>query len=153
MRGRLPHSCRGQSKEVGIIKSVNADMPAVGKINAARGKELPRRDLIQLALSAVLPVSVNEIKDASDTNTDFDDIDSAIRGGYFLKEGLANNEDFYFLNLLITVAAPSEEDLEWKVNEMKKLLASQDMQLRTCHFREEQAFLKGTYPGRSRPRR
>ncbi len=38
-------------------------------------------------------------------NTDFDDIDGAIRSGYFLKEGLANNEDFYYLNLLITITA------------------------------------------------
>ena len=32
--------------------------------------------------------------------------------GYFLKEGLANNEDFYYLNLLITITASNEEDLE-----------------------------------------
>ncbi len=39
-------------------------------------------------------VSIAKIKDASDTNTDFDDLDGAIRSGYFLKEGLGNNEDF-----------------------------------------------------------
>lgn len=54
---------------------------------------------------------------------------------------LANNEDFYYLNLLITITASNEEDLEWKVSEMKKLLLSQDMNACTCHFREEQAFL------------
>ncbi len=88
-----------------------------------------------------LRINRSRIKDASDTNTDFDDIDSAIRSGYFLKEGLANNEDFYFMNLLVTVTASSVDDLEWKVNEMKKLLLSQDMRVSTCHFREEQAFL------------
>ena len=88
-----------------------------------------------------LRINRSKIKDASDTNTDFDDIDGAIRSGYFLKEGLANNEDFYYLNLLITVTAPSVEDLEWKVSEMKKLLLSQDMDVSACHFREEQAFL------------
>ena len=88
-----------------------------------------------------LRINRSKIKDASDTNTDFDDIDGAIRSGYFLKEGLANNEDFYYLNLLITVTAPSVEDLEWKVSEMKKLLLSQDMNVSACHFREEQAFL------------
>ncbi len=116
-------------------------------VNAGDGIDLdmflsrqPKEQIVQKVVQQ-LRINRSRIKDASDTNTDFDDIDSAIRGGYFLKEGLANNEDFYFLNLLITVTAPSEEDLEWKVNEMKKLLASQDMQLRTCHFREEQAFL------------
>ncbi len=57
-----PVTVRG-NQEVGIIKAVNADMPAVGKINAARRKELPRRDLIHLALSAVLPVPVNHLPD------------------------------------------------------------------------------------------
>ena len=46
-----------------------------------------------------------------------------------------------YLNLLITITASNEEDLEWKVSEMKKLLLSQDMNACTCHFREEQAFL------------
>ena len=116
-------------------------------VNAGDGIDLdmfltrqPKERIIQ-RVGQQLRINRSKIKDASDTNTDFDDIDSAIRSGYFLKEGLANNEDFYYLNLLITVTAPSEGDLEWKVSEMKKLLLSQDMNVRTCHFREEQAFL------------
>lgn len=100
----------------------------------------PKERIIQ-RVGQQLRINRSKIKDASDTNTDFDDIDGAIRSGYFLKEGLANNEDFYYLNLLITVTAPSVEDLEWKVGEMKKLLLSQDMAVSACHFREEQAFL------------
>lgn len=100
----------------------------------------PKETIIQ-KVGQQLRINRSKIKDASDTNTDFDDIDGAIRSGYFLKEGLANNEDFYYLNLLITITASNEEDLEWKVSEMKKLLLSQDMNACTCHFREEQAFL------------
>ena len=100
----------------------------------------PKETIIQ-KVGQQLRINRSKIKDASDTNTDFDDIEGAIRSGYFLKEGLANNEDFYYLNLLITITASNEEDLEWKVSEMKKLLLSQDMNACTCHFREEQAFL------------
>ena len=100
----------------------------------------PKERIIQ-KVGQQLRINRSKIKDASDTNTDFDDIDGAIRSGYFLKDGLANNEDFYFMNLLLTITAASEEDLEWKVNEMKKLLLSQDMNVCTCHYREEQAFL------------
>lgn len=100
----------------------------------------PKERIIQ-KVGQQLRINRSRIKDASDTNTDFDDIDSAIRSGYFLKEGLANNEDFYFMNLLLTITAQNEEDLEWKVSEMKKLLLSQDMRASSCHFREEQAFL------------
>ena len=92
-------------------------------------------------LGQQLRINRSKIKEASDTNSDFDDLDGAIRSGYFLKDGLANNEDFYFLNLLITITAPSVEELEWREREMRKLLLSQDMQICTCSFREEQAFL------------
>ena len=115
-------------------------------VNAGDGIDLdmflsrqPKERIIQ-RVGQQLCINRSKIKDASDTNTDFDDIDGAIRSGYFLKEGLANNEDFYYLNLLITVTAPSVEDLEWKASEIKKLLLSQDMDVCTCHFREEQAF-------------
>ena len=116
-------------------------------VNAGDGIDLdmfltrqPKEQVIQ-KVGQQLRINRSRIKDTSDTNTDFDDIDSAIRSGYFLKEGLANNEDFYFMNLLVTVTASDVDDLEWKVNEMKKLLLSQDMRVSTCHFREEQAFL------------
>ncbi|MFQ8758102.1 MAG: VirB4 family type IV secretion system protein [Intestinimonas sp.] len=115
-------------------------------VNAGDGIDLdmflsrqPKERIIQ-RVGQQLRINRSKIKDASDTNMDFDDIDGAIRSGYFLKEGLANNEDFYYLNLLITVTAPSVEDLEWKASEIKKLLLSQDMDVCTCHFREEQAF-------------
>ncbi len=116
-------------------------------VNAGDGIDLDMflsrqpKELIIQKVGQQLRINRSKIKDASDTNTDFDDIDSAIRSGYFLKEGLANNEDFYYMNLLITVTASTVDDLEWKVNEMKKLLLSQDMRASSCHFREEQAFL------------
>ena len=116
-------------------------------VNAGDGIDLDMflsrqpKELIIQKVGQQLRINRSRIKDASDTNTDFDDIDSAIRSGYFLKEGLANNEDFYYMNLLITVTASTVDDLEWKVNEMKKLLLSQDMRASACHFREEQAFL------------
>lgn len=100
----------------------------------------PKERIIQ-KVGQQLRINRSKIKDASDTNTDFDDIDGAIRSGYFLKDGLGNSEDFYFLNLLITITAANVEDLEWKIAEMKKLLLSQDMDVCTCSFREEQAFL------------
>lgn len=99
------------------------------------------KDRIQQKLGQQIRINRSKIKEASDTNSDYDDLDSAIRSGYFLKEGLANNEDFYYINTLITITANSLEELEWRSNEMKKLLLSQDMEAVSCHFREEQALL------------
>ena len=92
-------------------------------------------------LGQQLRINRSKIKETSDTNTDFDDLDGAIRSGYFLKDGLANNEDFYYMNLLITITAETPEDLAWREREMKKLLVSQDLAVSACSFREEQAFL------------
>ena len=103
--------------------------------------EKQAKDRIQQKLGQQLRINRSKLKDASDTNTDFDDLDSAIRSGYFLKEGLAANEDFYYMNILLTITADSLEELEWRTNEMQKLLLSQDMEAVSCHFREEQALL------------
>ncbi len=100
----------------------------------------PKEQIVQ-KVGQQLRINRSKIKDASDTNTDYDDIDGAIRSGYYLKSGIANNEDFYYINLLVTITAESREELEWKEAEMKKLLLSQDMQVRNCHYREEQAYL------------
>ncbi len=116
-------------------------------VNAGEGIDLdmflsrePKEKIVQ-KLGQRLRINRSKIKETSDTNSDFDDLDDAIRSGYFLKNGLANNEDFYYLNILITITATSLEELEWRQAEMKKLLLSQDMQLCTCSFREEHAFL------------
>ena len=99
------------------------------------------KDRMIRKLGQQLRINRSKIKETSDTNTDFDDLDSAIRSGYLLKDGLSNHEDFYYLNLLITITAGNVDDLEWKVAEMKKLLLSQDMDIQPCSFCEEQAFL------------
>ena len=116
-------------------------------VNAGDGIDLdvfltrqPKDRMIR-KLGQQLRINRSKIRETSDTNTDFDDLEGAIRSGYFLKDGLGNNEDFYYLNLLITVTADNVDDLEWKCAEMRKLLLSQDMNVQPCSFCEEQAFL------------
>ena len=116
-------------------------------VNAGDGIDLDMflsrqpKDRMIRKLGQQLRINRSKIKETSDTNTDFDDLDGAIRSGYFLKDGLGNNEDFYYLNLLITITASSVDELEWKCAEMKKLLLSQDMDVQPCSFCQEQAFL------------
>ena len=120
-------------------------------VNAGDGIDLdvfltrqPKDRMIR-KLGQQLRINRSKIKETSDTNTDFDDLDSAIRSGYFLKDGLSNHEDFYYLNLLITVTADNPDDLDWKCAEMKKLLISQDMNVQNCNFCQEQA-LRSSFP-------
>lgn len=83
----------------------------------------------------------SKIKDAYDTNRDFDNLNESIRAGYYLRRGLTGNEDIYYMATLITITGYSEKEVEWRSKEMAKLLNSQDIGTAGCLFREEQAFL------------
>ena len=99
------------------------------------------KERIQTKLGQQIRINRSRIKDASDTNTDFDDIEGAIRSGYFLKQGLSNYEDFYYANIIVTVTADTQENLEWRIAEVQRLMVSQDMDIRLCRFRQEEAML------------
>jgi len=99
------------------------------------------KERVQAKLGQQIRINRSRIKDASDTNTDFDDIEGAIQSGYYLKSGLANYEDFYYTNILVTITADTQENLEWRIAEVKRLMTSQDMELRLCRFRQEDAML------------
>ncbi|MBR0278239.1 MAG: ATP-binding protein [Clostridia bacterium] len=98
------------------------------------------KDKVQFKLGQQIRINRSKLKEASDTNTDYDDLEGAITSGYFLKNGLANNEDFYYMNILVTVTARNKVELDWRVNEIKKLLLSQDITIKKCNFQQEQAF-------------
>lgn len=116
-------------------------------INAGEGIDVdmflfrqPKEQVIH-KLGQQLRINRSKIREASDTNADFDDLEGAIRSGYFLKEGLSANEDFYYFSTLITVTAGSVKELNWRIAELKKLLISQDLDASPCTFRQEDAFL------------
>ncbi len=99
------------------------------------------KDIIQQKLGRQLRINRSKIRETSDTNSDYDDLGNAIQAGYYLKDGLSANEEFYYMNILITITANSLDELEWCTGEMRKLLLSQDIEAVPCRFREEQALL------------
>ena len=116
-------------------------------VNAGEGIDVdlflerqPKERMMQ-KIGQQIRINRSKIKDTSDTNSDFDGLSNAIRSGYYLKDGLANNEDFYYAAILVTVTAASVKDLEWRIEEIRKLMVSQDMNLQLCSFRQEAAFL------------
>lgn len=116
-------------------------------VNAGEGIDVdlflerqPKERIIQ-KIGQQIRINRSKIKDTSDTNTDFDDLANAIQSGYYLKDGLANNEDFYYAAILLTVTASSVKDLEWRIGEVRKMMISQDMDIQVCSFRQEAAFL------------
>lgn len=99
------------------------------------------RDSCQRKIGQRIRMNKAKIKNVQDTNTAFDDIGNAIESGYYLKQGLASNEDFYYMSTLVTITADSKEMLEWKYQEIESYMQSLDMNLKACSFQHEQAFL------------
>ncbi|MCL2620175.1 MAG: ATP-binding protein [Defluviitaleaceae bacterium] len=99
------------------------------------------KEKISQSLGRHIRMNKSKIKDAQDTNDDFEDLAGSIHGGYYMKRGIANNEDFYYVNMLVTITGSTKEVLDWRVREMQKKLVSQDMAVQVCTFRMEDAFL------------
>lgn len=87
-----------------------------------------------------------KLKETTDSNTDFDDALSGINAGYYLKNGLVNeNQDYYEMSTLITVTASSIDELKYKVDFIKETLKSQDMDAKISKFHMIDA-LKSSLP-------
>jgi len=116
-------------------------------VNAGEGIDMDiylsreHKEKMSTSLGRHIRLNKSKFKDTQDTNDDFDDLESSIQGGYYMKKGIANNEDFYYCNILVTVTGLTLEILEWRVREMQKKMISQDMAVQMCSFRMEDAFL------------
>ena len=87
-----------------------------------------------------------KIKGMQDTNTDYEELSDSINAGYYIKRGLAsNNEDLFYMSIFITVSAKTLKELNWRKQQITDMLKSIDVYLSDCRFRQEQA-LKTVMP-------
>ena len=87
-------------------------------------------------------VNRSRMRDVGDTRQDFEELDSAISSGLYLKDAMnRQGEDFYYMHTLIEVIADDPETLEQRVTAVEKLCVSIDMIARRCDYKNEQAFL------------
>lgn len=99
------------------------------------------KDKVQSSISRQIKFKRLALKDTEDTNADYDELQDAISSGFYLKQGLANNEDLYFMSILVTIVGDSEDEIEYKFNELNRISISYDKKLRRCRWQMEQAFL------------
>ena len=87
-------------------------------------------------------VNRSRMRDVGDTRQDYEELDSAISSGLYLKDAMnRQGEDFYYMHTLIEVVADDAETLEQRVTAVEKLCVSIDMIARRCDYKNEQAFL------------
>ncbi len=95
----------------------------------------------QQKLAYALRFNKVKARTMDDTSADYDDVRDAISSGYYLRQGISNGEDFCYMSILLTVMADSYEELIWKMREVKAYLITQDIRVKSCLFRQEEAFL------------
>lgn len=100
------------------------------------------KDKILSKISQTTMLNRSRMRDVGDTRQDYEELDSAINSGLYLKDVMnRQGEDFYYMHTLIEVTADDPETLEQRVTEVEKLCVSVDMIARRCDYKNEQAFL------------
>ncbi|MDD6484020.1 MAG: hypothetical protein PUF72_05535 [Clostridiales bacterium] len=98
-------------------------------------------DKIQTKLQFALRYNQLRAHSIDDTSMEFDELSTTINSGYYLKQGIAQGDDFCYMAVLLTIMADDPESLAYKINEIKLYLLSRDMKLKLCWFQQEQSFL------------
>ena len=84
----------------------------------------------------------SRMREVEDTRSDYEELDSAIASGMYLKEGMnRENMDFYYMSTLIEITADNEDDLERNVSDVHTLCTSMDMVCKQADYKHEQCFL------------
>ena len=100
------------------------------------------KEKILSKISQTTMVNRSRIRDVGDTRQDFEELDSAINSGLYLKDVMnRQGEDFYYMHTLVEVTADDPETLEQRVTAVEKLCVSIDMIARRCDYKNEQAFI------------
>ena len=82
-----------------------------------------------------------KLRSMQDTSTDYEELTNSIQSGYFIKHGIANNnEDLFYMSVFITISAKSYDELMWRKQQMTDMLKSMDMFTSDCRFKQEAAF-------------
>lgn len=80
-----------------------------------------------------------KIKNLQDTSTDYEELSNSIQAGYYIKEGIANNEDLFYMSTFITISAKGYEELMWRKQQVTDMLKSMDIAVSDCRFQQEAA--------------
>ena len=104
-------------------------------------KRQPKEKILSKIAQTTM-VNRSRMRDVGDTRQDFEELDSAISSGLYLKDAInRQGEDFYYMHTLIEVTAEDTETLEQRVTAVEKLCVSIDLIARRCDYKDEQAFL------------
>ena len=83
-----------------------------------------------------------KLRGMQDTSTDYEELTNSIQAGYYIKHGIANNnEDLFYMSVFVTISARSYDEMLWRKQQMVDLMKSMDLFLSDCRFQQEEALL------------
>ena len=80
-------------------------------------------------------------KNTDDVSGSYDDIESALSAGYYLKSAIANGDDFCYLSTVMTVSGATVDELMLRYREIRDQLIRNGLKLRKCWFQQKEAWL------------
>lgn len=111
-------------------------------INVSFSFTRQNREKILSKIAQTTMLNRSRMRDVGDTRQDYEELDSAITSGLYLKDVMnRQGEDFYYMHTLIEVVADDPDTLEQRVTAVEKLCVSVDMIARRCDYANEQGFL------------
>lgn len=131
-RNGFPHTVRGgwMSSLINAGEGVDID---VHLRRENRGKTLDK-------VAQRIRLNRTKLRGMQDTSTDYEELTGSIQSGYYIKSGIANNNEvLFYMSVLITISARTYEELLWRRGQMTDLLKSMDMYINECNFRQEAA--------------
>ena len=131
-RNGFPHTVRGgwMSSLINAGEGVDID---VHLRRENRGKTLDK-------VAQRIRLNRTKLRGMQDTSTDYEELTGSIQSGYYIKSGIANNnEDLFYMSVFITISARTYEELLWRRGQMTDLLKSMDMYVGDCNFQQETA--------------
>lgn len=135
----------------GYPNAVNAGWTS-GLINAGEGIDVDvhlrkeNRSKVIDKVAQRIRLNKTKINGMQDTSTDYEELSNSINAGYYIKHGLANNnEDLFYVSVFITVSAKTLSELKWRKQQITDILKSVDVHVSDCKF-EQEAALKSVMP-------
>ena len=80
------------------------------------------------------------LKNKDDTSRDYNEVEDALRSGYYIRDAIASGDDFCYMSTLITITGDTVDEMNAKYREIKDHIIRNDMKIRQCIFQQEEAY-------------
>lgn len=102
-------------------------------------KRVPTKQVIHGIKRAIANARM-DLSEVSDTTDSYDASAGTLQSALYLKNRLANGEDFYYMTTVITVSGKDPKEVSHKIEQLKKRAEQVDIKLKENTYRCEETF-------------